>query len=78
MQELGNALGRFIGGQSDVDELRSTFRDYLRQQPEQREAVSRWVHERIHSGHLAPAILLTIGFVYFAAAPSPGNRAREL
>ena len=77
MQELGNALGRFIGGQSDVDELRSTFRDYLRQQPEQREAVSRWVHERIHSGHLAPAILLTIGDLIGESGGAPSPTAAE-
>ncbi|HET9389314.1 MAG TPA: serine/threonine-protein kinase [Steroidobacteraceae bacterium] len=61
MDELGTALGRFAGGLSNVDEMRSAFRDYLRAHPENREAVSRWVSDSIRIGRISPAIMLTIG-----------------
>ncbi|HEY3786489.1 MAG TPA: serine/threonine-protein kinase [Steroidobacteraceae bacterium] len=61
MDELGTALGRFAGGLSNIDEMRSVFRDYLRSHPENREAVSRWVSESIRIGRISPAIMLTIG-----------------
>ncbi len=60
MQELGNAVGRFVGGLSGLDELRDAFHDFLRRQPEQREAVSRWLDERIRSGRMAPAVLQAV------------------
>src|ERR1700676_1933519 len=60
VDELGRALGRFVGGLSDVDDLRGVFRDYLRRWPEQREAVSRWLGEAVQSGRVSTATLLTI------------------
>ena len=60
LDELGSALGRFVGGLSDVDDLRGVFRDYLRRLPEQREAVSRWLGEAVQSGRVSTATLLTI------------------
>ena len=70
MQELGNAIGRFVGGLSDVDELRAHFRGYLQRNPGQRDAVSRWLQEGVQAGRLTPAILLTIGDVVAAPAPT--------
>ena len=60
MEELGSALGRFVGGLSDVDELRGAFRDYLRRNPERREAVSQWLGEGIQVGRISPAVMLTV------------------
>jgi hypothetical protein len=60
MEELGSALGRFVGGLSDVDELRTVFRGYLQHHPDQRDAVSRWLNESIESGRVTPAVMLTV------------------
>jgi serine/threonine protein kinase len=60
MEELGTALGRFVGGLSDVDELRGVFKDYLRRHPGERDAVSRWLGESIQIGRVSPAVMLTI------------------
>lgn len=60
MDELGNALGRFVGGLSDVDELRGVFRDYLRRHPERREAVSAWLTAGVQSGRVSTATVLTV------------------
>jgi serine/threonine protein kinase len=60
MEELGTALGRFVGGLSDVDELRRVFKDYLRRNPGDRDAVSRWLGESIQIGRVSPAVMLTI------------------
>jgi tRNA A-37 threonylcarbamoyl transferase component Bud32 len=60
MEELGSALGRFVGGLSDVDELRRVFRDYLRRNPQQRDAVARWLGEGVQMGRVAPAVMLTV------------------
>lgn len=70
MEELGNAIGRFAAGLSDVDELRAHFRGYLQRNPGQRDAVSRWLQEGAQAGQLTPAILLTIGDVVAASAPT--------
>jgi serine/threonine protein kinase len=70
MEELGNALGRFVGGLSDVDELRGVFRDYLQRNPDQREAVSQWLGEGIQIGRVSPAVMLTVRDLL-----SPGNEA---
>src|ERR1700730_9264584 len=60
MEEVGTALGRFVGGLSDVDELRGVFKDYLRRNPGERDAVSRWLGEGIQIGRVSPAVMLTI------------------
>src|SRR5579864_1145930 len=61
MEKLRTALGRFTSGLSNVDELRSVFRDYLREHPEQRDTVARWLAESIRIGRVSPALMLTIG-----------------
>jgi serine/threonine protein kinase len=75
--ELGHALGRFVGGLSDVDELRGAFRDYLRRHPEQREAVSRWLSEAVQSGRVSTATLLTVRDL-IASAPKDASPASPL
>jgi predicted Ser/Thr protein kinase len=75
MRELGNALGRFAGGLSNVDELRGVFREYLRAHPERREAVARWLTDSIQIGRLSPAIMLTIGDL---VAPPKGSSSRPV
>jgi serine/threonine protein kinase len=60
MEELGSALGRFVGGVGGVDELRGVFRDYLQRNPDQRDAVSQWLSEGIRAGRVSPAVMLTL------------------
>jgi hypothetical protein len=61
MEKLRTALRRFTIGLSNVDELRSVFRDYLREHPEQRDTVAKWLAESIRIGRVPPALMLTIG-----------------
>jgi serine/threonine protein kinase len=61
MEKLRTALGRFTSGLGNVDELRSVFRDYLREHPERRDAVAKWLAESIRIGRVSPALMLTIG-----------------
>jgi serine/threonine protein kinase len=61
MEKLRTALGRFTSGLSNVDELRSVFRDYLREHPERRDSVAGWLAESIRIGRVSPALMLTIG-----------------
>jgi predicted Ser/Thr protein kinase len=61
MEQLRTALGRFTSGLSNVDELRSVFRDYLREHPERRDTVAKWLAESIRIGRVSPALMLTIG-----------------
>src|ERR1700736_2356609 len=61
MEQLRTALGRFTSGLSNVDELRSVFRDYLREHPERRDTVSKWLAESIRIGRVCPGLMLTIG-----------------
>jgi predicted Ser/Thr protein kinase len=61
MEKLRTALRRFTIGLSNVDELRSVFRDYLREHPEQRDTVTEWLAESIRIGRVPPALMLTIG-----------------
>lgn len=61
MEKLRTALGRFTSGLSNVDELRSVFRDYLREHPERRDTVASWLAESIRIGRVSPALMLTIG-----------------
>lgn len=61
MEKLRTALGRFTSGLSNVDELRSVFRDYLREHPERRDTVAAWLAESIRIGRVSPALMLTIG-----------------
>jgi serine/threonine protein kinase len=61
MEKLRTALGRFTSGLSNVDELRSVFRDYLREHPERRDTVAKWLAESIRIGRVSPALMLTIG-----------------
>jgi serine/threonine protein kinase len=79
MEELGSALGRFVGGVSDVDELRGAFRDYIGRHPEQREAVSQWLNEAIRSGRVSPAVMLSVRDLLAdpsdSAAPTLATRA---
>ena len=75
MDELGSALGRFVGGLSDVDELRSVFRDYLRRNPDEREEVSRWLAEGIEIGRVSPAVMLTVRDLLLAPSSEPGALA---
>jgi serine/threonine protein kinase len=60
MEELGSVLGRFVGGLSNVDELRTTFRNYLQRHPEQREAVARWLAEGVEVGRVTPAVMVSL------------------
>lgn len=60
MEKLRTALGRFTSGLSNVDELRSVFRDYLREHPERRDTVAQWLAESIRIGRVSPALMLTI------------------
>src|SRR5215470_8448393 len=61
MENLRTALGQFTSGLCNVDELRHVFRDYLREHPERRDAVARWLDESIRIGRVSPALMLTIG-----------------
>ena len=61
MESLRTALGRFTSGLSSVDELRGGFRDYLREHPEQRDAVAAWLAESIRVGRVSPALMVTLG-----------------
>jgi serine/threonine protein kinase len=61
MEKLRTALGRFTSGLSNVDELRSAFRDYLREHPEHRDAVAGWLAESIRIGRVSPALMVTVG-----------------
>jgi predicted Ser/Thr protein kinase len=61
MEKLRTALRRFTIGLSNVDELRSVFRDYLREHPEQRDTVANWLAESIRIGRVPPALMQTIG-----------------
>jgi serine/threonine protein kinase len=70
MEKLRTVLGRFTSGQSNVDELRSVFRDYLREYPEQREAVARWLADSIRIGRMSPALMLTIEDLLAAGSPA--------
>jgi predicted Ser/Thr protein kinase len=81
MEQLRTALGRFTSGLSNVDELRSVFRDYLREHPERRDTVSKWLAESIRIGRVSPALMLTIGDLlapqksgYTKASPRPANK----
>src|SRR5882757_1188418 len=73
MEKLRTALRRFTIGLSDADELRSVFRDYLREQPEQRDTVAEWLAESIRAGRAPPAVMLTLGDLL--ALPNGGPKA---
>lgn len=73
MEKLRTALGRFTSGLSNVDELRREFRNYLREHPEQRDAVAAWLAESIRIGRVSPALMLTIGDLL--APPKGGPKA---
>src|SRR5882724_12673031 len=73
MEKLRTALGRFTSGLSNVDELRRVFRDYLREHPERRDTVARWLAESIRIGRVSPALMLTIEDLL---APQKGGPAR--
>jgi hypothetical protein len=73
MEELGSALGRFVGGLSDVDELRGVFRDYLRRHPNEREAVAQWLGESIQIGRISPAVMLTVRDLLTTSATLAGR-----
>ena len=73
MEKLRTALGRFSSGLSDVDELRRIFRDYLREHPERRDTVAKWLAESIRMGRVSPALMLTVGDLL---APQKGEPAR--
>jgi serine/threonine protein kinase len=73
MEKLRTALGRFTSGLSNVDELRRVFRDYLREHPEQRDTVARWLAESIRIGRVSPALMLTIGDLL---APQKGGSTK--
>jgi serine/threonine protein kinase len=71
MEQLRTALGEFTSGQSNVDELRSAFRDYLRDHPERRDSVASWLAESIRIGRVSPAMMLTVGDLLAPANASP-------
>jgi predicted Ser/Thr protein kinase len=81
MEKLRTALRRFTIGLSNVDELRSVFRDYLREHPEQRDTVAEWLAESIRIGRVPPALMLTIGDLLapqkggpMKASPKPASK----
>jgi serine/threonine protein kinase len=81
MEKLRIALGRFTSGLSNVDELRSIFRDYLREHPERRDTVASWLAESIRIGRVSPALMLTIEDLLAPqkggltkASPTPANK----
>jgi predicted Ser/Thr protein kinase len=81
MEKLRIALGRFTSGLSNVDELRSVFRDYLREHPERRDSVASWLAESIRIGRVSPALMLTIEDLLAPqkvgltkASPTPANK----
>ena len=81
MEKLRTALGRFTSGLSNVDELRSVFRDYLREHPERRDTVVSWLAESIRIGRVSPALMLTIEDLlapqkggHTKASPTPANK----
>jgi serine/threonine protein kinase len=81
MEELGTALRRFTIGLCNVAELRSIFRDYLREHPERREAVAKWLDESIRAGRVSPALMMSIGDLLAPqkggptkASPKPANK----
>src|SRR5512138_3717948 len=52
VQALGAELGRFIAGVADTEQLKTAFRDYVSQHPEERDAVAAWVDARVRNGRL--------------------------
>jgi predicted Ser/Thr protein kinase len=82
MEKLRIALGRFTSGLSNVDELRTVFRDYLREHPERRDSVASWLAESIRIGRVSPALMLTIEDLLAPqkggltkASPIPANKS---
>jgi serine/threonine protein kinase len=61
MEKLQTALRRFTIGLSNADELRSVFRDYLREHPDGLDSVAKWLAESIHMGRVPPAVMQTLG-----------------
>ena len=78
MEELGSALGRFVGGLSDVDELRGVFRDYLRRNPGEREAVANWLGEGVQIGRVSPAVMLTVRDLLTIAGTQSANQGATI
>ncbi len=80
MEKLQTAVRRFTIGLNDADELRRVFRDYLQEQPEQRDIVAEWLAESIRAGRVPPALMLTLGDLLAPqnggpkASPKPANK----
>jgi serine/threonine protein kinase len=60
MHELSSELGRFIGGAINLDQLRSVFRAYLTQHPQERDSLSRWLRNTVEEGRLSATVWLTL------------------
>jgi serine/threonine protein kinase len=55
-RELSEAIGQFVIGLSDVDALRTVFRDYLASHERERPSVARWVKQSAQSGRLPQTV----------------------
>jgi serine/threonine protein kinase len=55
-RELSEAIGQFVIGHSDVDALRTVFRDYLAGHERERPSVARWVKQSAQSGRLPQTV----------------------
>jgi serine/threonine protein kinase len=53
---LSEAIGQFVIGHSDVDALRTVFRDYLASHESERPSVARWVKQSAQSGRLPQSV----------------------
>jgi serine/threonine protein kinase len=78
VQELQDALGRFVSGAVDEDEFRAFVRTYARERPRQQPEILKWLRERVGSGRISMAVgrtievALTEAFVEAAAEDSDG------
>jgi serine/threonine protein kinase len=80
MQDLGTELGRFIRGSIDGQQLRSIFRAYLEEHPEERDSVSAWLRGSLEEGRLPSTIWVSLRDLFDAPTlgrpdPSPNAQA---
>lgn len=77
VQELGAELGRFIAGLADTEQLKTAFRDYVSQHPEERDAVAAWVAARVRNGRLSADIGNELAAAIVAKTASSEEAATE-
>jgi serine/threonine protein kinase len=78
VQALGAELGRFIAGTADTEQLKTAFRDYVSQHPEERDVVAAWVDARVQNGRLPADIGQQLAKVIVASGqPAPSDSDTE-